>query len=524
MAQSLNEIIKTYIGSGKNPKIFDTIISFEADAGEIINIAEKLYHGHKLPLKTITALDERSEKGRFTIVYIFGIPSEKYLIVPTLFLRDTVHYPSLVPKIYEAALYERKIFSFFGLVPDGHPNIERILLHANWPRDAYPLRKDFLYTHRPPFAQEKKSFQKVEGEGIYEISVGPIHAGIIEPGHFRFNVAGEEIVQLNALLGYTHKGAEKLFEVLPLRQKIRLSERVSGDTSFTHSWAFCRALESLGEARVSSRTEYLRIIFSELERVANHLNDIGFIMQDTAYNFGGSQCARLREQVMRMCESLSGSRHLRGVNTPGGVSVDINDNMQNTLSEFIDVLHKDFSEVMEISENSSSMINRLEDSGKLDAQTASDHGAVGIVARACGIAHDARKEFPYSRYSEMEFDIAQEHSGDVYARFYVRVHEVLSSLSIIQQSLDKISKNMVESSVFGVLKPNRYGLGIAEGWRGDIVYFVATDSAGKISRVDVRDPSFLNWSVVPYAVQDNVVPDFPLINKSFNLSYSGNDV
>lgn len=524
MAQSLNEIIKTYIGTEKKPKIFDTIISFEADADEIIDIAVKLYHGHKLPLKIITALDERIEKGCFTIAYVFGIPNEKYSIVPTLSLRDTVRYPSLVPKIYEAMLYERKIFSFFGLVPDGHPNIERILLHANWPRDVYPLRKDFLHTHRPPFAQEKKSFQKVEGEGIYEISVGPIHAGIIEPGHFRFNVAGEEIVQLNALLGYTHKGAEKLFEVLPLRQKIRLSERVSGDTSFTHSWAFCRALESLGEARVCSREEYLRIIFSELERIANHLNDVGFIMQDTAYNFGGSQCARLREQVMRMCELLSGSRHLRGVNTPGGVNIDINDNMQNTLSEFIDALHKDFSEVMEISENSSSMINRLEGSGKLDAQIASDHGAVGIVARACGIAHDSRKEFPYSCYSEMKFDVAQEHSGDVYARFYVRVKEIFSSLDIIRQSLNVLPQSENKPKANISFKKNFFGIGIAEGWRGDIVYFVATDSAGEISRVDVRDPSFLNWSVVPYAVQDNVVPDFPLINKSFNLSYSGNDM
>lgn len=524
MKRSVDEIVKMYIGNNYKAKIFGNIIEVELKHQDIVQISDRLYHNHHFSLKTITATDERKDKKCFIIHYVFALAHEDFFIVLTLTLADTDHYPSLVPKIYEAMLYERKIFAFFGLIADGHPNLDRILLHSNWPKDIFPLRKDFAYNKKVPLSSEKKTFQRVEGEGMYEISVGPIHAGIIEPGHFRFNVVGEEIVMLNALLGYTHKGSEKLFEVLPMRDKVRLSERVSGDMSFTHSWAFCQALEHLSDTKVSSRAQYVRIIFSELERIANHLNDIGFIMQDTAYNFGGSQCARLREQVMRMNERICGSRHLRGVNILGGVKTDMGDGVQSELLVFINELHKSFSDVIGISENSTSMINRLEGSGILDKRIALDHGAVGIPAKACGILHDSRKEFPYSLYPEMKFEIAHEQSGDVYARFYVRVQEVLSSMEIIKQSLDKMSRSVVETIVPNKLKSHSYGIGIAEGWRGDIVYFVATDSMGEISRVDVRDPSFLNWSVVPYAVLDNVVPDFPLINKSFNLSYSGNDL
>ncbi|HSC33823.1 MAG TPA: hydrogenase large subunit, partial [Thermodesulfobacteriota bacterium] len=360
---------------------------------------------------------------------------------------------------------------------------------------------------------------------IYEIPVGPVHAGIIEPGHFRFSVIGEEIVSLEPKLGYKHKGTEKLFEVLSMADKVRLSERVSGDTSFTHSLAFCQAVENLSGITVPERAKYLRVVYSEMERLANHLNDIGLIMLDAGYNFGGSNGARLREIVMQRCERLAGNRFLRGINTVGGVTRDITSEMSAELLSGLKKVHGDFNDVIEIAESSFSLSNRLSGTGKLDREVALDHGVIGVTGRAIGIAHDARLEYPYAAYDKLKFEVALEEEGDVRARWSVRVKEVHSSMNIIEQSLRSIPLN--DDIISGgemVLRRNSYGIGVAEGWRGDIVYFVATDAAGEVSRVDVRDPSFINWTVLGYAGKGNVVPDFPLINKSFNLSYSGNDL
>lgn len=440
-------------------------------------------------------------------------------------MKDGEEFPSITGSIHEASGYERKLKTFFGLVPVGHPSPRQYLLHENWPADKFPLRKDFDWKERPPKANGEYEMQKVEGEGIYEIPVGPVHAGIIEPGHFRFSVAGEEIILLEAKLGYTHKGTEKLFETLPLEEKLRLSERVSGDTSFTHSMVFCQAIEDLADIKLSEKSGYLRVIFSELERLANHFNDIGFMMLDTGFSFGGSNGTRLREMIMHWNERLTGSRFLRGVNAFGGVMKDINPQDRKALLEDIKKMREDFTEVIKIAEGSSSVINRLQGTGKTDYQLAADHGAVGIAARAVGIERDARLEYPCAAYGKFKFDIALEKEGDVQARFNVRVKEVYSSMDILEQALKNIpSGGELAADKKIKLRKNSFSIGIAEGWRGEIVYFVATDSEGNISRVDVRDPSFLNWPLVGHAGKGNVVPDFPLINKSFNLSYSGNDL
>ncbi len=351
-----------------------------------------------------------------------------------------------------------------------------------------------------------------------------MHAGIIEPGHFRFSVAGEEIVHLEAKLGYVHKGTEKLFETLPLEKKVALAERVSGDTSFTHSLAFCQALETLANIDVPERAQYLRVVFSEMERIANHLGDIGFIMLDTGYSFGGASGTRLRETAMRWNERLSGSRFLRGANAIGGVLKDIDADTSTELAAYLESLQKDFNEVIAIAEESSSLKNRLEETGVLDRQVALDHGVVGITARAVDIERDARVDYPYAAYGALHCAIAKESRGDVRARFYVRIKEVRASIVLIEEALAKIPSGSIRSSREEVFQKNSFAVGAAEGWRGEIVYAVATDGAGAISRVEVRDPSFMNWSVVGYAAKGNVVPDFPLINKSFNLSYSGNDL
>ena len=519
------EIIEKYIPAKYEIRKEGNVAAYNVPIDEIPEIANQLYFAHALQLKTITAADERSEGGGFKIYYVFGVPKENVFLVPYITLTDHQNFPSITKAIHEASGYERKIETFFGLKPTKHPHPRPIILHENWPDTVFPLRKDFNWRDRPPQAHASYEFHKVEGMGIYEIPVGPVHAGIIEPGHFRFNVVGEEIASLEPKLGYTHKGAEKLFEVLTMGDKIRLSERVSGDTSFTHSLAFCQAVENLSGIHIPERAKYLRVVFSELERLANHLSDIGLVMLDAGYNFGGSNGARLREIIMQCCERLAGNRFLRGINTIGGVTRDITSEMSGGLLSDLKKVHRDFNEVIEIAESSFSLLNRLSGTGKLDRQIALDHGVLGVAGRATGIAHDARVEYPYAAYDKLKFEIVLEEEGDVRARWSVRIKEVHSSMNIIEQALGSIPLNdELKSGEKMVLRSNSYGIGVTEGWRGDIIYFVATDAAGEISRVDVRDPSFINWTILGHAGKGNVVPDFPLINKSFNLSYSGNDL
>lgn len=521
---SKEKILEKYIPDNYKSVTHGNTAIYSVPVSEIVNICRELYFGHKMQLKTITAADERKENGCFKIFYVFGLPKENLFFIPFIELKNTEEFQSITKDIHEASGYERKIKTFFGLNPVGHPNSRPMLLHENWPSNKFPLRKDYNWQERPVEADNYYEFQKVKGEGIYEIPVGPVHAGIIEPGHFRFSVAGEEIILLEPKLGYKHKGTEKLFEVLPTEEKVRLSERVSGDTSFTHSLAFCQALENLADIEVPERAKYLRVIFSEMERLANHFNDIGFIMLDTGFSFGGSNGARLREIIMQWNERLTGSRFLRGVNAIGGVTKDILSEFKDKFLPEIKNLRKDYKEVIEISENSSSLLNRLEETGKLDRQLAVDHGVIGVAGRGIGLEHDARIEYPYAAYDKLKFDMALEKDGDVRARLYVRVKEVFSSMKIIEDALNNLPDGEIKNNKNIIFRKSGLAVGITEGWRGDIVYFVITDKEGNISRVDVRDPSFINWTVLGYAGKGNVVPDFPLINKSFNLSYSGNDL
>lgn len=491
----------------------------------VIKTVSSLYRVHRLPLLAIKAADERETKKGFVIYYIFGIPFAAEKIILQLPLGKELTFPSAIEVMYEASMYEQEIESFFGLTPLGHPFIQPTILHENWPEGVYPLRKDFPWNKKVKETNGRAYlFQQITGEGIYQIPVGPVHAGIIEPGHFRFSVGGEEILSLQPQLGYVHKGSEKLFEVLPLADKIKLSEHISGDTSFSHSLAFCQALETLSLVEVPAYAALLRVIFSELERLANHCNDIGFILNDTAFAFGGSNGPRLKEYVMQLNELLTGSRFLRGVNTLGGVTKDIRENQQEIVLEKMAELEKDFAEVVAVAEDNESVINRLKNTGMLDKQIALDHGVVGMAARQVGIEKDARIQYPYAGYTKVKVKMILQTTGDVYARYRLRIDEAFASMALIKEAIQKLKQEKVVLQVHAKsLAKNSMALSITEGWRGDIVYFVMTDNEGEISRVGVRDASFLNWPAVPYAVAKNIVPDFPLINKSFNLSYSGFD-
>lgn len=516
-------MLKKYLKKDYTTETHGNITMFKVPVEEIKAVCLELFLDSSLELKTITAQD--LSQNKFKIIYIFGVPGGNIFIVPYIIVSEEEGFPSIANEIHTASGYERKIHTFFGLEPTGHPHSRPILLHENWPFNQFPLRKDFKWSKRPEPANNIYEFEEIQGEGIYEIPVGPVHAGIIEPGHFRFSVSGEEIINLESKLGYTHKGSEKLFETLSMLDKIKLSERISGDSSFSHSLAFCQAVEILAEIKVPENALWLRVIFSELERLANHFGDIGFILQDTGYSFGGRQGQRLREIMMRWNERLTGSRFLRDVNTIGSVKKSISPLQISELRDDLQKIWTDFSEIMEIVRNESTVTNRLEKTGKLDQDIALDHGVVGLVARSTGIDRDARRDYPYAAYDKIKFEVAGFNGGDVKARFDVRVKEVETSINILMKALSQLSQSSETGAPTEIkLKNNSYAVGLTEGWRGEILYFVATDSKGAIDRVEVRDPSFINWTVVGHAGKGNVVPDFPLINKSFNLSYSGNDL
>ena len=495
---------------------------------DLLRVVHELLVTQACLLKTVVATDERTMHQKFVIRYIFGVPKESVCVALSLSVnQQTLSFPSLVSVSQSFALYEQEIKSMFGLEPVGHPNPARIILHRHYPVGTYPLRTDFAWNTTFPLQIEDTvtEVQGVVGEGVYQIPVGPVHAGIIEPGHFRFSALGEEIIKFEAELGYVHKGTEKLFETLPIKKTLLLAEHISGDSSVHHALALAQAVETLTETNVPSRAKLIRMVCAELERLANHFNDIGFIMLDTGFSFGGSHGARLRERVMQWHERLSGNRFLRGMIVFGGVNKDISESLSDALQADLEELEMDFKEVMDIAGDSDSLLNRLKGTGRLDVRVARDYGAVGVPARALGIAHDIRVEYPYAEYESMQFIVPTEEAGDVNARFQVRVKEVYQSFRILNQVLALLP---FESSVLvtpiGALPVNGMALGLVEGWRGEIATFVATGADGKISRVKVRDPSFINWQVVPHALTRDIVPDFPLINKSFDLSYSGNDL
>lgn len=515
----------TYIPKDCEVSQHGKILRFVVPTHEWLVLATQLYEEEGFRLLSVVAEDKREQNLCFEIAFFFADTHKDLIVVPTLVLQEHEGYPSLSSKYREFAGYEAEIWTMFGIVPEGHAGLRRTVLHENWPDDIYPLRKDFIGSDRPErLSSTPYPFFEATGPGIYQIPVGPVHAGIIEPGHFRFSVSGEQVEYLDAQLGYVHKGIEKLFEQQSVSEGVALAERVSGDSSFAHALAYCQAIEQIAHMTVPPRAEYLRVVYAELERIANHFNDIGFIMLDTAYTFGGANGARLREQIMQIHERLTQSRFLRGVCIVGGVTKDIQSEFAKELTELLDAIHKDFSEVIQLTEESLTLADRLDGTGRLSLDVATDYGVTGVPLRALNIVRDARIDHPYAVYDALNVTIATSASGDVRARFAVRIAEVHESFRILASAISALPQGPISVKSPSVLPKNSYGIGIVEGWRGDIVTIVGTSDEGGLTRVKVRDTSFLNWQALPHTVVGEMVPDFPLINKSWNLSYSGNDL
>ena len=476
-------------------------------------------------LTLLWAVDHRPVHDTYGLHYLFTLEaSHHWVVLSTEFGGNDGLFPSITPHIHAAKWYEREIRDMFGLIPHGHPDLRRLIRHEHWPKGAHPLKKDFPWDRVLGRQQGEHHFRRIEGEGVFEVPVGPIHAGIIEPGHFRFSVAGEPIMQLEVHHFWKHRGIEKLFEQQQVTTAVSLAERVSGDTTVGHSLAYCQAAESLLCLDVPRRARYLRSLFLELERLHNHLGDVGAICNDTAYALPHAHCGRMKEQVMQLNDRLTGSRFLRGVNRIGGVAVNLTAAQLTEIADELDRIEKDFSELESIIVSNASLTDRLETTGVLTEHTAWDHAVVGVVGRASGLDQDLRRDRPFAAYDELQVKVVTYRYGDVRARMRVRMDEIHESIRLIRDMGLKIPEGPAAVEPGCGPKAGEWALSAVEGWRGEIVYMVMAGENGTVHRCKVRDPSFVNWPAIQWAVPGNIIPDFPLINKSFNLSYAGNDL
>ena len=474
-------------------------------------------------LASLFAEDAREREGCFVLYHVFALDAAHgFLILRTAVSATQPQFTSLTNAAPAANWQEREVQDLFGLRLIGHPNPRRCALHDDWPK-VHPLRKDFdLYTTLPPFEGERHQFRKVEGEGVFQVPVGPVHAGIIEPGHFLFSVAGEPVLYLQLRLFYTHKGTEKLFEHVSAAKGVFLAESVSGDSGFAHATAYCHAIERAANVEAPPKARSIRSICLELERIYNHIGDIGAIATDVAFVVANTHAMRLKERVLRLNEALAGNRLLRSMAALGGVRRDWSPDQLREITEVIDALKPEFESLVALVKESSSLRDRLERTGVLSPKTAADLGVVGIAGRASGIDRDFRRDFPHAAYADVNVNVPVYSAGDVLHRMKVRIDEVRESFRIIAQLVSTIPAGPICASM-PPIPPDQVALGYVEGWRGEVLYWVHTGPGDRLLRCKVKDPSLQNWPALSEAILGDIVPDFPVVNKSFNLSYSGTD-
>jgi len=500
-------------------------VTVEVRAADLPALADAVAANAGARLLSLFATDERATRGCFIVHHVWSLPGlATFVRLSAPVDPAEPSFPSIAARYPAANWFEREVMDFFGLVPNGHPNPERVALHDDWPEGVRPLRKDFPDdTQVPRVAGDFHPFRPVTGEGVFQVPVGPVHAGIIEPGHFRFGVAGEPVLYLQIRLFYVHKGIEKRFERLPWRHTLFLAESISGDTAVGHALAYSHAIERMAEVEVPARARALRVVLLELERLYNHIADIGALATDVAFTVPASRAQAQREGLVRLYERLFGTRLLRGTIAFGGVTHDLSAEGCESLRRHLRTLEQEFDSLIALLIDSGSFTDRVDGTGVLTNQAAQDLGIVGMAARASGIDADLRRDHPHDAYDGLRFEVPVEVGGDVRARLMVRAREVEQSFMILQQVIDALPDSAIRATVPEELPAGASALGWVEAWRGPCVHWVATDERGRLTRVKVTDPSFLNWPGLVHAVPGNIIPDFPVINKSFNLSYSGTD-
>jgi Ni,Fe-hydrogenase III large subunit len=440
-------------------------------------------------------------------------------------------FHSLTPECPQVHLFEREIAEQFGMRPEGHPWLKPV----RFTKSARPGHDAWNRGNNEAPVVGVTDFYRFEGEEVHEVAVGPVHAGVIEPGHFRFQCHGEHVFHLEISLGYQHRGVERALIGGPNKRTIHYMETLAGDTSIGHAFAYCQAVEALAGRHVPARAEVLRGIALELERLANHTGDLGALANDVGYLPTASYCGRLRGDFLNATAVMCGSRFGRGMVRPGGVGFDVADLRVSDLLNRIEAALKDVTSAANLLWESPSVMARFEETGRVSREVCDQLGLVGPAARACGAERDVRHQFPAGIFQFAQIPISSAESGDVFARAYVRWLEIQRSVAFVREQLESLPAGPVREPLslptcdsahehHSPLPANRLAVSLVEGWRGEICHIAITDDHGRFKRYKVVDPSFHNWAGLAMALRDQQISDFPLCNKSFNLSYCGFDL
>jgi len=477
-------------------------------------------------LGALWASDERAARGSFA-AHALLVAGEGLLHLRLDAGSANPSFPDLSDLFGSAPRMQRAMADLVGVRaagPAGEPMDERgWLRHGAWRGDTYPLRHDVALEPALEPDDAPYAFVSVEGDGVHEIPVGPVHAGTIEPGHFRFSIVGERVLKLEQRLGYKHKGIEKRFESMSLEQGARLAGRVSGDSTVAYAWAYAMALEGMAGVAPPARALWLRALLLERERVANHLGDLGALGNDGGLAFGLAQFGRLKEDTLRTNARVFGHRYLMDRVVPGGVAADMDAAAIAAMLEELEHIEREVRLLRDIYDDHAGLQDRFIACGVLTPGVASALGVVGVAARASGIAIDARLHPGLAPYPDLAPGIACQRAGDVAARVAVRFDETLDSIKLQRRILNGLPPGTLREAV-PVPAAGAFGVGWVEGWRGEIFVALESGAEGSIRRCHPHDPSWQIWPALEHAIIGNIVPDFPLINKSFNLSYAGHDL
>jgi Ni,Fe-hydrogenase III large subunit/Ni,Fe-hydrogenase III component G len=492
------------------------------DASELHALCERS-RSQKARLVALWGSDETTRRGGYALHLALAFPSGLlWLSVPLD--RGHPHYPGIADIYPSADRMQRAAYDLVGIHAQDNSDHRKWLRHGAWPGGVFPLRKDFAIANCFPPAEDHYPFIKVEGEGVHEIPVGPVHAGTIEPGHFRFSVVGEKILRLEERFGYKHKGIEKRFETMTLEEGAGLAGRISGDSTVAYAWAYAMAVEgATGGTEPPCRALALRGILLELERVANHLGDLGYLGNDVALSFGFFQFWRLKEDLLRLNAQLFGHRYLMDMIVPGGVAKDLSKREADLLLDRLEKIQEEVTTLKSIYDEHAGTQDRFILTGQVLPAFAEKMGLNGFAGRASGVRHDLRVDYPVPPWQQLEPRMAEHMRGDVAARVSVRFDELAESIRLIQALVRQLPSGDIRVPLANAAS-GRSGVGWVEGWRGEILIALESGENNRIHRCHAHDPSWQNWPALQHAVIGNIVPDFPLINKSFNLSYSGHDL